>query len=272
MEHPAFARASSCRPIARCSSDVTSLRYSTRTPTPCRYSPQAQRPARAGLQNTHRSSSPNRTCSRPPESTASTLAQAIRCQPLTRPVPGEGGAAAIAAPAVARTLQARRRTPDVSRTVQAEQAPIRSRVTLSTSANGSASQGASRLASPALRHRLDPAGAGASPGRTSGAGLGRNARSVPTRGPSPSSGASTTISARRGCTPTLVTVWSTRPAASTISATSTRGGSVFPTSGAANPTLTIVALGAAARRRTEARARRTLTDWAGPSAWLACRI
>jgi choline dehydrogenase-like flavoprotein len=64
------------------------------------------------------------------------FAQAIRCQPFTR-FPGRAARAVIAAPAVGRALRARGGTPDVFLvTIQAEQAPNpASRVTLSERRN-----------------------------------------------------------------------------------------------------------------------------------------
>jgi choline dehydrogenase-like flavoprotein len=139
MEHPAF-RSGVVTPTDRAlleRRDLFAFFDPTESAVPV-FAPSEEVLRERGLQNTYFILEPKpRAYARAGIRAALGLSQAIRCRPLTRRFPGRAARAVIAAPAVGRALRARGGTPDVLLvTIQAEQAPNpASRVTLSETRN-----------------------------------------------------------------------------------------------------------------------------------------
>ena len=178
---------------------------------------------------------------------ASTLARAIRSQPLTRQFPGRVARAAVGAPAVARALlRSRRSGPDVLVVrVQAEQAPNpESRVTLSETRNRLGIRKA-RLDwqllpsdGQSIRRAQEILGT-----ELHAAGLGRlDDLFGDERPPTLIAGLYHQLGTTRMHVDARHGVVDPSSRVHGVSGLYVTGGSVFPTSGAANPTLTVVAL------------------------------
>lgn len=178
---------------------------------------------------------------------ASTFARALRSQPLTRRFPGTVARAAVGAPAVARAVRAARRSePDLLvMRIQAEQAPNpESRVTLSDKCNRLGIRNARLdwrlLASDtdSIRRAQEILGT-----ELQAAGLGRlHDRFGDERPPALIAGLYHHLGTTRMHIDPCQGVVDPSGRVHGVPDLYVTGGSVFPSSGAANPTLTIVAL------------------------------